>query len=249
MEVIIIPDVHGRNFWKEVISLTDSVDKIIFLGDYLDPYPRENISKDVTIVNFKEILNFKKDNPEKVVLLLGNHDCEYAISKKICNCRCDLTNYKEIQDLFRNNFDLFEILYKFEQRDKHYLCSHAGIADKWLNTVISKDAICDRIVYLQNLFAVEGYSEDSLLAETLAEVGIARWGSDPVGSIIWRDITEPISEKYGYQIFGHTQLKQNPIVTDKWACLDIREAFKLKDGEIYNLKDELCKKINLQDLH
>lgn len=249
METIIIPDIHGRNFWKEVISLVDSVDKIVFLGDYLDPYDYENISKDSAIVNFKEILNFKKDNPEKVVLLFGNHDAEYAISKKICNCRCDLINYKEIQDLFRNNLDLFEILYKFEQEGKHFLCSHAGIADEWIDTFISKDASYDRLAFLGNLFDIEKSCTEGLLAEILAEVGYARWGSSPVGSIIWRNISEPISEKYGYQIFGHTQLEEDPIVTEKWACLDSREVFKVKNGEIYDFKNELCKKINLQNLH
>ena len=40
--MIIIPDVHGRVFWKEIVK--NSEDKIIFLGDYVDPYPGENIS-------------------------------------------------------------------------------------------------------------------------------------------------------------------------------------------------------------
>lgn len=33
--ILIIPDVHGRTFWKYAI---DKYDKVIFLGDYLDPY-------------------------------------------------------------------------------------------------------------------------------------------------------------------------------------------------------------------
>ena len=37
--ILVIPDVHGRTFWKEpVCKLIESVDKVIFLGDYLDPY-------------------------------------------------------------------------------------------------------------------------------------------------------------------------------------------------------------------
>ena len=36
-DIIIIPDVHGRTFWKEAVrDLTDR--SVIFLGDYLDPY-------------------------------------------------------------------------------------------------------------------------------------------------------------------------------------------------------------------
>lgn len=42
-EIIAIPDIHGRTFWKSVKNdKSDSI--IIFLGDYLDPYPHENIT-------------------------------------------------------------------------------------------------------------------------------------------------------------------------------------------------------------
>ena len=34
--ILIIPDIHGRTFWKECIKC--ECDEIIFLGDYLDPY-------------------------------------------------------------------------------------------------------------------------------------------------------------------------------------------------------------------
>ena len=37
---LIIPDIHCRKFWRESIN-EDKVDKVIFLGDYLDPYPDE----------------------------------------------------------------------------------------------------------------------------------------------------------------------------------------------------------------
>ena len=39
-EIIIIPDVHGRTFWREAIEKYRNKEntQIIFLGDYLDPY-------------------------------------------------------------------------------------------------------------------------------------------------------------------------------------------------------------------
>jgi hypothetical protein len=37
--ILAIPDVHGRIFWKgPVKKYMAAVDKVIFLGDYLDPY-------------------------------------------------------------------------------------------------------------------------------------------------------------------------------------------------------------------
>lgn len=34
----------------------------------------------------------------------------------------------------------------------------------------------------------------------------------------------PKGEDGVYQIFGHTQLKE-PLITDKWACLDCKKGF------------------------
>ena len=63
--LLIIPDIHGRLFW---ISATKKYPKlpVIFLGDYLDPYTYyEEILPSEALVNFKEILDFKKANMER----------------------------------------------------------------------------------------------------------------------------------------------------------------------------------------
>ena len=52
MKVLIIPDVHGRTFWKRAIDLIENYDKIIFLGDYLDPYQYEDMESQNSIENF-----------------------------------------------------------------------------------------------------------------------------------------------------------------------------------------------------
>lgn len=77
-KVLIIPDVHGRPFWRKAKEKINSVDKVVFLGDYLDPYGYEGITRENAIEEFKEIIQFKVDNPDKVILLLGNHDCAYC---------------------------------------------------------------------------------------------------------------------------------------------------------------------------
>jgi predicted phosphodiesterase len=42
MTFLIIPDCHGRKFWRQAIANNiGNVDKVIFLGDYLDPYQNE----------------------------------------------------------------------------------------------------------------------------------------------------------------------------------------------------------------
>ena len=78
VKVLIIPDVHGREFWrepvKEVLEKTDA--RVVFLGDYLDSYPWDfdhNHYQQQAIDVFNEIINLKKENKNRVNLLLGNH--------------------------------------------------------------------------------------------------------------------------------------------------------------------------------
>lgn len=74
MKVLILGDIHGRKVWKEIIE-KENADKIIFLGDYVSTH--DGISEEEQIENLEEILSFKEENPEKVILLRGNHDVQH----------------------------------------------------------------------------------------------------------------------------------------------------------------------------
>lgn len=77
-KVLLVPDVHGRTFWRKAIDLIAQYDQIIFWGDYLDPYAaQEGITMNDALHEFKAIIKFKCDNYDKVTLLLGNHDLHY----------------------------------------------------------------------------------------------------------------------------------------------------------------------------
>lgn len=71
MKFLIIGDIHGRKIWKEIIE-KENADRVIFLGDYVSTH--DNISEEEQIENLTEILRYKKENPEKVILLRGNHE-------------------------------------------------------------------------------------------------------------------------------------------------------------------------------
>ena len=74
--MIIIPDVHGRTFWKEAVKGREN-EEIVFLGDYIDPYGYEGITPEDGIIALEDIIKFKQDHPNNVHLLLGNHDAGY----------------------------------------------------------------------------------------------------------------------------------------------------------------------------
>ena len=44
-KLIIIPDVHGRDFWRKAVEDNPGAE-FIFLGDYLDPYGFEEITEE-----------------------------------------------------------------------------------------------------------------------------------------------------------------------------------------------------------
>lgn len=74
--IIVCGDLHGSTHWKNGLDYFYSHPecKFIFLGDYLDPYTRhEGISHGEAYVNFKEVLEFARNNRERVILLWGNH--------------------------------------------------------------------------------------------------------------------------------------------------------------------------------
>lgn len=230
--MIIIPDVHGRVFWKEIVK--NSEDKIIFLGDYVDPYPGENISLIGALDNLSEIIDYKKSNPSKVILLLGNHDFMYMDSEhNKYSCRHDFENEPKITKILMDNRDLFQMNYSIEVKNKLYIFSHAGILKPWIEKYKKLfgefPGSLDKINELYKKWDPEFIS-------SLLEISYYRGGWSDFGSMIWSDVREhSVScEENIYQIFGHTQLKDKPIIEKHFADLDCRRPFFFdeKTGDI-----------------
>ena len=79
MKILIIPDVHGRDFWIEPCKHIDEFDKVIFLGDYHDPYPFQVSQKTSRHRLRDKLIPFIEAHKDKVVCLLGNHDRSYLV--------------------------------------------------------------------------------------------------------------------------------------------------------------------------
>lgn len=208
-KVLIIPDVHGRPFWRKAKEKINDVDKVVFLGDYLDPYSYEGITRENAIEEFKEIIQFKVDNPDKVILLLGNHDCAYCYDFGSAS-RYDYTNTELIKEMFENSKSLFQLKYFSEG----ILYTHAGVTNDWLKSMDFT------ITYLIT-------KPEDFLVGFLWEVSRMRGGWSNTGSMIWSDVREGDREFTYYQVFGHTQLESEPIITERFACLDVRRPFIL----------------------
>ena len=238
VQCVIVPDVHGRKFWKDAIGYGCDV---IFLGDYLDPYGFEDINNKDAIDNFLEILDYMNGHGN-ASFLLGNHDCEYLIGTDVCNCRCDYWHFDMIREMFRENSERFSFAIEREYSGKKFLFSHAGVHPAWVSS--HSDFIT--IDYVKNFKYVDpGDSatefEDSRNAgkfySALADVSGMRGGYNNAGSVVWSDIREYYMEEldkgYDQQVVGHTYLKDNPVGTEQITCLDLRRIFLIDgNGEI-----------------
>ena len=67
--ILVTPDIHGEIFWKEpVLKYIEQVDKIIFLGDYLDPYPEEGKEYPPQGLFDNLILGYTKHNQRRCIV-------------------------------------------------------------------------------------------------------------------------------------------------------------------------------------
>lgn len=238
-KIVIIPDIHGRTFWKECVN--QECDEIIFLGDYLDPYRYEGITIDDAISNFKEILDFKSKNIDKVTLLLGNHDMQYISRQFLSRSRYDYEHADEYCKLFLDNIKYFKVITYRMINDCMVTFSHSCIGNQWKNEYVGEikhKNIYDAITYLNELIQKHASQK---LAKVFDYVGYARGGYSKYGSILWADECElqyednKLDDIY-YQIFGHTQQQETPIFRDTYACLDCRAGFMIDEfGTIKNI--------------
>ena len=233
-KLVIIPDVHGRPFWREAVKELDGprpdIDKVIFLGDYVDPYSREGILPGEALAGLEEILDLKRKHPGEVVLLLGNHDLGY-LEPDINTCRRDSFRAMKLEHLFEDNLELFDLVHIDTVAGRQVLFSHAGIAETWVRRrqdIVGRDFRPER---LNELLHGDPAGREALFC-ALADVSWHRGGYDPVGSPVWADVDEylggePLLPGY-YHVFGHTFQPFGPAyVGNQGVCLDCGKAAEM----------------------
>ena len=256
-KILVIPDVHGRRFWKKPVDkYIDTVDRVVFLGDYLDPYDDEGVDyqPDDVFQNWLDIIKVKMDNMDKVVLLKGNHDEHYSswvFRRMAGGTRMDARNWSRNHEVFNELKDLFLLAHMEEVNGIPYVFTHAGLTAYWLKKVnteiwhlpdnevsVADPDIIERINLLDT-------DEQGQMA--LSVVGRNRtWGGgDETGSVLWADFFEhtvPAPETYGlnkvFQVFGHTRLfgeMDDKIQSKNLAMIDSQRCFVIDNGGIKSL--------------
>lgn len=240
--MIIIPDIHGRIFWKKPVEENLGKEYILFLGDYLDPYYYEDVPPEEVFPRFMEILALKQEHPDDIMLLLGNHDLHY-VNGALQGGRYDYLHGVRNKKAFSDNARLFQLTYEIVIHGQRYLFSHAGIHAGWI----------------QKYKAYLGGAEPEEIGRTLNEywwnnghwprlftilkdIPYSRFGNCRYGSPVWADIKDwqddPEELPGIYQIFGHSQQETDPVIGRHFASLDCRKAFRLtNDGIIIDYGD------------
>lgn len=131
LKILVIGDIHQTNNYKRFNF--SEYNKIIFLGDYFDDH-NSNGEKLNPITNFLEILSLQKQNPQKYIVLLGNHDFQYLDLNEHYSGKQIHKQY-DIHEFLEEHLKEFRLVYQLD----NILFSHAGVSSIWCEDYQLKD--------------------------------------------------------------------------------------------------------------
>lgn len=216
MRVLSVPDLHGSSCWKTIDPA--EYDRIVFLGDYCDSYTKTD---DEIVSNLRDIITFKLQYPEKVVLLLGNHDLQYVYEEPMFGCSGFRRSYLlKLRHVFHSSVDLFKITHHEKIGKKNWVFTHAGITKTWLELMHLQAKSPAKLVHeinewysafmrmsIRDKSIKEGDIERSKRMKDLMMVGRSRGGWGKTGGPLWSDFSEMIRDFPGKfcQCVGHSR--------------------------------------------
>jgi hypothetical protein len=203
-----VPDVHQSIYWKKLLNINlDTIDKIVFLGDYFDcwenawPYQGEN---------FEAIIQFRKNAPDKIDVLFGNHDTSYLLNERCSGYQHHKA--KHIKETIENSMQFMQAVSVYDD----YIFSHAGVSYKWMSCAGIKD-VCK----INQLFKES--------PNFFRWVGPDNYGNNANEGPLWiRPESLYRTSVKGYnQIVGHTEVdllryKKSPYSGMNILCIDSR---------------------------
>lgn len=246
-KILILGDIHGRKIWKEIIE-KENPDKVIFLGDYVDTH--HLIPPRTQIENLEKILTYKEENPDKVILLRGNHDlselgyhwAECSGQQKEVLVYMSSSDNKE---RFLRNTKWIHI-----NEELKTIFSHAGVSKVWLEETIIPyltqklkhlydDNVMDKNIVLSYINDIEPDEKFGFIPDNMFDM----CGESITQSCVWirpKALCKCIVEGYT-QVVGHTPVKLKCTDAYKatkgnqhlWLCdaLHNRSYLVIEDGE------------------
>ncbi|GAB3905360.1 metallophosphoesterase [Larkinella knui] len=227
MKILTISDLHGRNSWQQV-DVTQ-YDKVIFLGDYTDSY---ELSDRIILENLQQIIGLKQQYPDKVVLLLGNHDAQYL---HFPHYRCSgfrSSMQPALSALFTEQKSLFQIAHQ----QNSYVFTHAGVSNRWLAHLPKGDLSSKLEPNLQTLdqlaTVLNAMHEDRMLRTSLFDISYLRGGYEEAGGPVWADKLETSTDYIAglHQIVGHTPVPEFVTIGDQTGSITYTDVLQTQEA-------------------
>lgn len=205
MKILSVGDIHGEDFWEDIIEEKgEDVDKIVFVGDYFDSF---YVSPAFIQHNFLKIVRLKKQNPDKIILLWGNHDAHYLNRLIPRGSGYNYAHANTINMMVNNNKKYIQLAY----RVKNYLWTHAGVHIGWYKRSFIPEIKQFHPDWIK--LPIDGKLNKSMISPLIGsiyDIGFWRGGNKEVGGPLWADKSlvknKPLR---GYhQIVGHTQSRK-----------------------------------------
>ena len=206
MKLVAIGDIHGRDYWKQIIDQEQDADMFVFVGDYFDSF---TIKGPDQINNFLDIVEFKKQSKVPVILLIGNHDYHYYPGIEDSGTSGYQTLMApSIKHVVSDNKQYLQAAYQVGE----FVFTHAGLSSEWLDDIVdgwsvdSLDAtINDLFRFQPNKLAYRSYKQ---VGSTV--YGVGGYGSETFQGPIWirpkalMAANKKTLRKQIIQVVGHT---------------------------------------------
>lgn len=231
MKILVLGDIHGRLLWYDIIE-KEQPDKVIFLGDYVSTH--DGISADQQMSNLEDILNYKDENSDKVVLLRGNHDIQFlGYYWAECSGWDPKIGQYMSENSFRERFlNLTQWVYVDD--DLKTIFSHAGVSSIWLEESIIPYLVNkvgpqydDGSIDMENVLQLINSIEPCELFGFIPDNYFDMCGTSKTQSLVWiRPETLCRCNVIGYdQVVGHTPVRKVVKVVEStkgkqtlWLC-------------------------------
>ena len=201
---IIIGDVHGHVEKVRAFLEYKPEEEHIALGDYVDSFYEPQ---------GRQLLALQLLLDSKTVMLWGNHDLHYLFPiAPFISTGFQSGKEDAYFDVITAHKDRFLAAYAVDG----WLLTHAGCHIRLAKH--KTDAV--QIAGMLNKKMTEYLAHPSVRPEGIFAIGLGRGGNNRIGGIFWYDFKRETGLAPVKQIFGHTETKEGPVVTENYICLD-----------------------------
>ena len=173
MKLVAIGDIHGRDYWKQIIEQEQDADVFVFVGDYFDSF---TIKGPDQINNFLDIVEFKKTTDKEVILLIGNHDYHYYPGIEDSGTSGYQTLMApSIKHVVDDNKQHLQLAYQIDE----FVFTHAGLSSVWLDDIIEDWDVDNVVDKINELFQ---YQPGKIAYRSYKQVGDQVYGAQGYGN-------------------------------------------------------------------